>query len=56
MGQSRLLGLVLLHIHRQITLDVEKIIDRFSKSERCRFFPINQQNKFVYYDDYNVCF
>lgn len=40
MGQSRLTGLALLHIHRQITLNVDKIIDRFAKSKRCKDFVL----------------
>jgi hypothetical protein len=33
MGQSKLVGLALLHIHRQIALNVEKIIDRLVKNK-----------------------
>lgn len=32
MGQERLTGLALLHAHRDITVDVNKVIDRFAKS------------------------
>ena len=31
MGQKRLKSLALLHVHREINLDVEKIIDRFAQ-------------------------
>ncbi|CAI6376726.1 unnamed protein product [Macrosiphum euphorbiae] len=40
MGQSRLTGLALLHIHRQLPLNVDKIIDRFAKNKRCLDFVI----------------
>ncbi|XP_008179706.1 52 kDa repressor of the inhibitor of the protein kinase-like [Acyrthosiphon pisum] len=40
MGQSRLTGLALLHIHRQLPLNVDKIIDRFAKDKRCLDFVI----------------
>ncbi|CAI6376232.1 unnamed protein product [Macrosiphum euphorbiae] len=40
MGQSRLTGLALLHIHRQLPLNVDKIMDRFAKNKRCLDFVI----------------
>jgi hypothetical protein len=40
MGQNRLTDLALLHIHREIALNVETIIDRFAKNKRCRDFVI----------------
>jgi hypothetical protein len=38
MGQNILTGLALLHIHWQITLNVEKIIDYFANDKICRDF------------------
>jgi len=40
MGQSRLTGLALLHIHRQLQLSVDKIIDRFAKNKRILDFVL----------------
>ncbi|KAF0717035.1 52 kDa repressor of the inhibitor of the protein kinase-like, partial [Aphis craccivora] len=34
LGEERLTGLVLLHIHRDIQLNVEDIIDRFTKEKK----------------------
>jgi hypothetical protein len=34
MCETRLTGLALLNIHRDIAIDVEKLIQRFSKSKR----------------------
>jgi len=34
MGEERLTGLALLHIHRDIQLNVEDIIDRFTKEKK----------------------
>lgn len=31
MGQERLTGLALLNAHREIVVDVDKVIDRFAK-------------------------
>lgn len=36
MGEERLTGLALLHIHRDIQLDVDKLITRFAKSSKRR--------------------
>ncbi|KAF0733224.1 52 kDa repressor of the inhibitor of the protein kinase-like [Aphis craccivora] len=42
---KKLTGLAILHIHRQIELNVETIIDRLAKKKRCRDF---------YYDDFDT--
>jgi len=34
MGQSRLTGLALMHVHRNINVDINNIIDRFAKNKR----------------------
>lgn len=34
MGQIRLTGLALMHVHRNVDVDVNNIIDRFAKNKR----------------------
>jgi len=34
MGQSRLTGLALMHVHRNRNVDINNIIDRFAKNKR----------------------
>lgn len=34
MGQDRLSGLALLHVHRQIDIPTDKIIEKFSKMKK----------------------
>jgi len=34
MGQIRLTGLALMHVHRNIDVNVNNIIDRFAKNKR----------------------
>jgi len=46
MDQSRLTGLTLLHIHRQFTLNVDKIIDRFAKDKRWKDFAVQLKKKY----------
>jgi len=40
MGQSRLTDLAILHLHNQLPLSVDKIIDRFAKNKRCLDFVL----------------
>lgn len=57
MGQSRLTGLTLLHIHRQITLNVDKIIDRLAKNKRWKdFFVQFKKNIRLYHGTIMICF
>lgn len=37
MGEDRLIGSTLLHIHRDIQLDLETIIEKFSKKIKVNF-------------------
>lgn len=39
MAEDRLVGLALLHAHREMELDVDKIIDRYAKSNSNRRLP-----------------
>lgn len=39
-GQDRLTGLALLHVHRDIELDAWKIIDRFAEHKRFKEFVL----------------
>jgi len=34
MGQNRLSGLALLHVHRSISINIDKIIDKFSQMKK----------------------
>jgi len=34
MGQSRLTGLALMHVHRNVDVEVNNIMDRFAKNKR----------------------
>jgi hypothetical protein len=39
MGETRLVGLCLLHVHRELEINIEKVIERFAKkgSRRLEF-------------------
>jgi len=49
-GQQRLTGLTLLHVHCDIELDAWKIIDRFAEHKRFKEFVLWNDNKLLLID------